>query len=145
MTSGDHTSPAAPALDDIARDQHRDITVQAECQQLQALEDAIAYRRARVSALCPDCTASGQKGDDHACDLNLIAVYQRTAISVLNASSQTDAIRGNHLASLRDETSAPSPASPEPPCQRLRPPHRQMENAGAGNPTCGVARLSSHR
>jgi hypothetical protein len=45
---------AAPALDDTARDQHRAITatVQAECQQLQALEDAIAYRRARVSPRC---------------------------------------------------------------------------------------------
>jgi hypothetical protein len=45
-------------------------------QQLQALEDAIAYRRARVSGLCPDCTASGRRCDDHACDLNLIAAYQ---------------------------------------------------------------------
>ena len=82
---------AAPALDDIARDQHRGITatVQAECQRLQALEDAIAYRRARVSAPCPDCAASGPMCDDHACDLNLIAAYQRTAIAILNASSQT--------------------------------------------------------
>ena len=31
---------------------------------LQALEDAIAYRRARAAAPCPDCTASGQKCDD---------------------------------------------------------------------------------
>jgi len=47
-------------------------------QHLQALEDAIAYRRARVTAPCPDCTASGQTCDDHACDLNLIAAYQKT-------------------------------------------------------------------
>jgi hypothetical protein len=82
---------AAPALDDIAGDQHRGITatVQAECQRLQALEDAIAYRRARVSAPCPDCTASGHMCDDHACDLNLIAIYQRTAIAILNPSTQT--------------------------------------------------------
>ena len=81
----------APALDDIARDQRRGITatVQAQCQRLQALEDAIAYRRARVSAPCPDCTASGHMCDDHACDLNLIAIYQRTAIAILNASTQT--------------------------------------------------------
>jgi hypothetical protein len=58
-------------------------------QHLQALEDAIAYRRARVSAPCPDCTASGQKCDDHACDLNLIAAYQQTAIAtILGISSQ---------------------------------------------------------
>jgi len=82
---------AASALDDIARDQQRDIMAkaQAQCQQLQALEDAIAYRRARVTAPCPDCTADGQMCDDHACDLNLIAAYQRTAIAILGASSQT--------------------------------------------------------
>ena len=89
MTSSDHASPAAaPTLDDIARYQHRPITaaVQADCQRLQALEDAIAYRRARVTAPCPDCTASGPKCDDHACDLNLIAAYRRTAIAILRAS-----------------------------------------------------------
>jgi hypothetical protein len=115
MNSSDHTAHATvPALDDIACDQYRDITatVRAQCQRLQALEDAIAYRRARVSAPCPDCTASGQKCDDHACDLNLIAVYQRTAITILNASSQTDAIRGNHPASPRDETQRAQPSLP---------------------------------
>jgi hypothetical protein len=50
---------------------------------LQALEDAIAYRRARAAARCPDCTASGQKCDDHACDLQLIAAYQQTAIAAI--------------------------------------------------------------
>ena len=92
MTSSDHTAHAAaagnsapPALDDIARDQHRGVTatVRAECQHLQALEDAIKYRRARVSAPCPDCTADGHMCDDHACDLNLIAAYQRTAVGIL--------------------------------------------------------------
>jgi len=58
-------------------------------QQLQALEDAIAYRRARAAAPCPDCTASGHRCDDHACDLDLIADYQRTAIAILDGSSQT--------------------------------------------------------
>jgi hypothetical protein len=117
MTSSDPAARAAvPALDDIARDQHPDITatVQAECQRLQALEDAIAYRRARVSAPCPDCTASGPKCDDHACDLTLIAAYQRTAIAILNASSQTDAIRETTSPALATKFSAPSPASPEP-------------------------------
>jgi hypothetical protein len=91
LSDPDQRHAAAPALDDITRDQGRGITatVQAECQRLQALEDAIAYRRARVSAPCPDCTASGHKCDDHACDLNLIAIYQRTAITILNPSTQT--------------------------------------------------------
>ena len=50
-------------------------------QRLQALEDAIAYRRARVTAPCPDCpaAATGERCDDHACDVYLIAAYQRTA------------------------------------------------------------------
>jgi hypothetical protein len=56
-------------------------------QHLQALEDAIAYRRARVTAPCPDCTASGQKCDDHACDLSLIAEYQQTATAAILAIS----------------------------------------------------------
>jgi hypothetical protein len=72
-------------------------------QHLQALEDAIAYRRARVSALCPDCTASGQTCDDHACDLNLIAEYQQTATAAIQeASSQTPG------------TPVPAPAAPAP-------------------------------
>jgi hypothetical protein len=50
-------------------------------QRLQALEDAIAYRRARVAAPCPDCGAAVRDGrcDDHACDVDLIAGYQRAA------------------------------------------------------------------
>jgi hypothetical protein len=49
--------------------------------QLQALEDAIAYRRARVTAPCSDCQAAapGLQCDDHACDMHLIAGYQQAA------------------------------------------------------------------
>ena len=46
--------------------------------------------------------------DDHACDLDLIADYQQTAIAILNASSQTEAIRGNNPASPCDETQRPA-------------------------------------
>jgi hypothetical protein len=61
-------------------------------QHLQALEDAIAYRRARVTAPCPDCTASGHRCDDHACDLDLIADYQQTAMAAIrDEPSQIDA------------------------------------------------------
>src|SRR5258708_7197243 len=63
----------------------------SQFQRLQALEDAIAYRRARVTAPCPDCTASGRTCDDHACDLQLIAAYQQTAIAaILDVSSRID-------------------------------------------------------
>ena|ERR1039457_77740 len=44
-------------------------------QRLQAFEDAVAYRRARADAPCPDCgpAASGRRCDDHGRDLDLIA------------------------------------------------------------------------
>lgn len=50
-------------------------------QRLQALDDAIAYRRARVAAPCPDCGpgSGGHRCDDHACDMTLIAAYHRAA------------------------------------------------------------------
>ena len=50
-------------------------------QQLQALDDAIAWRRARIAAPCPDCEPrpDGRRCDDHACDLDLIVAYRRMA------------------------------------------------------------------
>jgi hypothetical protein len=91
-------------------------------QQLQALEDAIAYRRARVTAPCPDCTASDRTCDDHACDLNLIADYQQTAMAaILDVPSRIDAIQpggsplaapGNDPAGLRDKTWPAEPGLP---------------------------------
>ena len=75
---------------------------------LAIIVDAIAYRRARVTAPCPDCTASGQKCDDHACDLDLIAAYQQTAIAaILDVPSRIDASQpgGSPLA-------APTPSPP---------------------------------
>ena len=50
-------------------------------QRLQALEDAIAYRQARIAVPCPDCQAAvpGGQCDDHACDVHLIAGYQQAA------------------------------------------------------------------
>jgi hypothetical protein len=57
------------------------VTERGRFQRLQALEDAIAYRRARVTAPCPYCAlaAPGRKCDDHARDLELIAEYQASA------------------------------------------------------------------
>lgn len=48
---------------------------------LQALDDAIAYRRVRVTDPCADCARApfGQRCDDHARDLELITEYQRAA------------------------------------------------------------------
>jgi hypothetical protein len=48
-------------------------------QRIQALEDAIAYRTARVAAPCSNCVAAGpgSRCDDHDRDLELIAGYER--------------------------------------------------------------------
>jgi hypothetical protein len=69
------------------------VTERGRFQRLQALEDAIAYRRARVTAPCPCCApaAPGRKCDDHARDLELIAEYQASAHTILGTQSK---IRG---------------------------------------------------
>jgi hypothetical protein len=51
----------------------------ASFQRLQALEDAIRYRTARLAAPCPDCEPGGSRCDEHACDARLIAGYQQAA------------------------------------------------------------------
>jgi hypothetical protein len=52
-------------------------------QHLQALEDAIDYRTARLVLPCPSCSSDGadNKCDEHAVDVNLVAAYRRTAKS----------------------------------------------------------------
>jgi hypothetical protein len=45
---------------------------------LQALDDAIAYRAARVAEPCPECGPDA-RCDDHACDADLVTAYQDTA------------------------------------------------------------------
>jgi hypothetical protein len=51
---------------------------------LQALDDAIAYRQARLAEPCPDCgpDPDGSQCDDHACDVNLLACYHRRAQAI---------------------------------------------------------------
>src|ERR1700683_180786 len=46
---------------------------------LQALEDAVDYRRARASAPCEACDiAAGKRCEDHGRDIDLIAEYTET-------------------------------------------------------------------
>lgn len=45
-------------------------------QRLQALEDAICFRRVCLSVPCPDCAEPGGACDEHARDRELIAEYQ---------------------------------------------------------------------
>jgi hypothetical protein len=43
---------------------------------LQALDDAIDYRRARLAISCHDCRPT-TRCDDHACDVSLLGKYRR--------------------------------------------------------------------
>jgi hypothetical protein len=52
--------------------------------QAQAYEDAIAYRRARLAAPCPDC--GPRRCDDHATDIDLITWYQHGHRRALTAA-----------------------------------------------------------
>lgn len=53
----------------------------AEFQRLQALEDAIAYRTARLAAPCPDCAhlPGTRRCEEHARDLELVSEYRAVA------------------------------------------------------------------
>jgi hypothetical protein len=72
---------------------------------MQAFEDAIAYRRARVAAECTDCMAAepGEKCDDHARDLDLIGEY---AQEIDRSSRALDAHAGDGANDLRLASSA---------------------------------------
>jgi hypothetical protein len=57
-------------------------------QHLQALEDALKYRRARSSEPCVGCdTAPDGRCEDHGRDLDLISVYEQTARRLLADST----------------------------------------------------------
>lgn len=51
--------------------------------ELQGLDDAIAFRVARLSRSCADCDEADDLCDDHYCDLNLISGYQQR-VAALN-------------------------------------------------------------
>jgi len=53
--------------------------------ELQALEDAVNYRLARLMAPCPQCGPgpAGRRCDEHACDVALIAGYLEAAQSTV--------------------------------------------------------------
>jgi hypothetical protein len=58
--------------------------------QLQAFEDAICYRSARLAEPCPGCGPDGEsRCDEHACDVMLIAGY-RQAVKELSASMRAE-------------------------------------------------------
>jgi hypothetical protein len=65
-------SEAAVADESVTKEQ------QDQFRHLQALDDALAFRLARVAIPCPDCDKAAEgKCDDHAVDLVLIELYKR--------------------------------------------------------------------
>ena len=58
--------------------------------ELQALEDAVNFRLARLMALCPRCepVAGGDRCDEHACDVALIAGYLEAAHATMAVLSR---------------------------------------------------------
>ncbi len=44
-------------------------------QELQGLNDAITFRRARPAQPCPDCAVAEDRCDDHSCDVALILAF----------------------------------------------------------------------
>jgi hypothetical protein len=58
--------------------------------ELQALEDAVNYRMARLAVPCVRCkpAAAGGRCDEHACDVALIAGYLRAAEDAMTALAE---------------------------------------------------------
>jgi hypothetical protein len=77
---------------------------QAEFQRLQAFEDAIAYRHARLALPCPDCGPPPARCDDHAADHDLIAGYRRQRRQIAAR------LQAQHQA-IRDSAASPNPPS----------------------------------
>ena len=67
-------APGARSLRFAVPERHR-------YRELQALEDAVNFRLARLMAPCPRCgpVAGGARCDEHACDVALIAGYLEAA------------------------------------------------------------------
>ena len=77
-------APGARSLRFAVPERHR-------YRELQALEDAVNFRLARLMAPCPRCEPDtvGGRCDEHACDVALIAGYLEAAHATMSLLSQT--------------------------------------------------------
>jgi hypothetical protein len=71
---------------------------------LQALDDAITYRRERITAPCPGCLPGKPRCDDHACDLDLITSYHH--------ARETENLHLNHTRHPTHDTSPAEAGTP---------------------------------
>ena len=60
-------------------------------QELQGLDDAIAFRVARLAQPCPDCDLTDDRCDDHSCDVALVDGYRQRAAALLKHGSPATA------------------------------------------------------
>src|ERR1700722_10004854 len=76
-------SPSARSLRFAVPERHR-------YRELQALEDAVNFRLARLMTPCPRCepVPGGARCDEHACDVALIAGYLEVAQATMGALSR---------------------------------------------------------
>ena len=76
-------APGARSLRFAVPERHR-------YRELQALEDAVNFRLARLMAPCPRCepVAGGARCDEHACDVALIAGYLEAAHATMGVLSR---------------------------------------------------------
>jgi hypothetical protein len=66
--------------------------------QLQALEDAVNYRAARLMVPCSRCEPGRDRCDEHACDVALVAGYLEAAeVIVADLARMNRAIRESGL------------------------------------------------
>ena len=80
-------SGSVPDQDQVAVRPVMAAVVPGQCQQLQALEDAIKWRRARADVPCGACQkAQDGKCDDHGRDVDLIVEYELTARQLLQTA-----------------------------------------------------------
>jgi hypothetical protein len=59
-------------------------------QELQGLDDAIAFRMARLTQPCPDCDLAEDRCDDHSCDVALVDGYRQRAVALLEHGSPAE-------------------------------------------------------
>jgi len=83
--SGHLTSPGDRRLRFAVPERHR-------FRELQALEDAVNFRLARLMAPCPRCepVAGGVRCEEHACDVALIAGYLEAAHATMGVLARLD-------------------------------------------------------
>lgn len=84
----------------------------ARFQHLQALEDAIAYRTARLAGPCLACGPA--RCDDHTTDTGLIAAYRLTAAALATQPATTCPLAPPSRVATRRTPSAAGPPRSQP-------------------------------